>query len=151
MTTRPAETLSVSIPNQTDGLAPILDAVEALLERWSIDIGDRAQVMIIVDEIASNIISGAWPDDGEQHEFKFDIRIETAPVLQLVLTAVDDGLAFDPTGVPPPDLTLDLDGREPGGLGLFMVKAMSDTLEYSRIDGQNRLSVTKSLKPASAM
>ena len=144
----PLAALSLSVPNRVEGLAVSLDAVEGLLRTWSVDAGDSAQVMIIVDEIASNIISGAWPGDGGHHQFTLDIRIETQPTPHLVLLAVDDGLAFDPTGVPPPDLELDLDDREPGGLGLFMVKEMSDTVEYARVDGLNQLRITKGLQLA---
>ena len=64
--------------------------------------------------------------------------------------AIDDGIAFDPTKMPPPDLDLDIDDREPGGLGLFMVTEMSDSVEYARIDGHNHLTVTKRLQPPDA-
>ena len=137
--------LHLDIPNDPDGLTAALDAAEGFLQGWAVEAGDAAQVMIILDEVGSNIIRSAWPGGGA-HLFQMELRMEAAaPGLEPHLVALDDGVAFDPTGSGPPDLDLDLDSREPGGLGLFMVGEMSDTMAYSRVGGQNRLHVTKRL------
>ncbi len=139
----PPATLRLVIPNRIEDLAAGMDAAEAFLAAWSVDPGDGAQVMIMLDEVASNIIKAAWPGGGA-HEFTVELRM--GPDLALELVAIDDGVAFDPTKAPPPDLDLSLDDREPGGLGLFMVGEMSDGMEYARVDGCNRLHVTKRLQ-----
>ena len=142
----PPSRLRLSIENRIEALGAKLDAVEAFLGAWAVDPGDCAQVMIILDEIASNIIRSAWPV-GSRHRFEVDLHIVPhAAALSLVLVAVDDGMAFDPTARPAPDTTSDLDAREPGGLGLFLVQEMSDSIEYRRIDGFNRLQVAKQLQ-----
>jgi anti-sigma regulatory factor (Ser/Thr protein kinase) len=138
--------LSLLPPNRIEALVHSLDAIEAFLQSWRVDDGDRAQVMIIVDEIASNIIKGAWPDGGD-HEFRIELNVMPEPgFLHLEILAIDDGIAFDPTDVPPPDLDSDLEDREPGGLGLFMVTEMSDSVGYQRNGEHNRLTVTKRLQ-----
>lgn len=143
--TPPPPSLRLSISNRIDALGAGLDEVEAWLAAWSADPGDRAQVMIIVDEIGSNIIGSAWPEGGD-HSFQIELHVAPADqALALRLLATDDGIAFDPTQAPPPTLDLDLDEREPGGLGLFMVGEMSDSMEYQRTEGRNRLQVTKRL------
>ncbi len=127
-----------------------MDAAEALLGEWAIDPADAMQVMVIIDEIGSNIIKAAWPGGGEHH-FGLDLHIEEAEGgLHLRLVASDDGVAFDPTTVPPPDVEADLDDREPGGLGLFLVGEMSDSVSYARVAGHNRLTVTKRLQRVTA-
>lgn len=146
--TAPPALLSLSIGNRIGELSAGMDQVEAFLGAWAVDPEDRAQVMIIMDEVGSNIIKGAWPGGGE-HRFDVALRIEAGPGgLRLELLATDDGVAFDPTAAGAPDLELDLDEREPGGLGLFMVGEMSDSMEYARVDGRNRLQVTKRLQRA---
>jgi anti-sigma regulatory factor (Ser/Thr protein kinase) len=143
--TAPPPFLSLTIPNRIEALSGGMDAVEAYLAAWSVDPGDSAQVMMILDEIASNIIKCAWPDGGE-HSFRIELHVAAVPpALALRLMATDDGIAFDPTQVAPPSLDLDLDEREPGGLGLFMVGQMSDFMEYRRLEGCNRLEVRKRL------
>ncbi len=142
----PPNRLSLSVVNRIEELGATADAVEAFLVAWKVDPGDRAQVMLILDEITSNIIHSAWPDGGV-HKFLVDLAVvEHSAHLSLVMLAVDDGVAFDPTAIPPPDLTQDIDDRVPGGLGLFLVGEMSDAVEYHRIDGQNRLQISKVLQ-----
>ena len=59
----------------------------------------------------------------------------------------DRGAAFDPLAVPPPDLSSELDERRAGGLGVFLVKELADSLSYRREEGWNRLTLGISAKP----
>lgn len=145
-----ASRLSLSIANRVQSLAAELDQVEAFLAGWSLEACVIAQVMIIVDEIASNIIKAAWPL-GDEHMFNIDLTIsDSAASLMLVVLAVDDGVAFDPTEIVPPDLDAELDERGIGGLGLFLVQELSESIKYIRVDGQNRLEITKRIERPSS-
>jgi len=62
-------------------------------------------------------------------------------VLSLVGLAVVGGVAANASA----GLAVVVLGAIAGGLGLFMVGEMSDTMAYSRVGGQNRLHVTKRL------
>lgn len=95
-------------------------------------ITNRAQ--LVVDEIYSNIrlYSGA----------------KMAQVICLIdsecmtLTFKDDGVPFNPLNVKEPKVTAALEERDPGGLGLLMVKKMASDLSYVYEDGNNVLTVT---------
>jgi sigma-B regulation protein RsbU (phosphoserine phosphatase) len=93
---------------------------------------NRAQ--IIVDEIYSNIhlYSGA-------SMAQVQCRIEPE---RMVLTFIDNGVQYDPLTASEPDLTLALEERELGGLGILMVRKMASELSYAYEDGCNRLTVT---------
>ena len=95
-------------------------------------ITNRAQ--IVVDEIYSNIqlYSGATMAQVFCH-----IDPE-----QMVLTFKDNGEMYNPLTTQEPDVTIPLDEREVGGLGLLMVKKMSSDLSYVYEDGYNVLTVT---------
>ncbi len=95
---------------------------------WMSTIFESPKPSIIVDEIVSNIVrcSGAT---------FFTIRIRGDK--EIVIT--DDGKPFDPTVVPEPDVTLKAEERGIGGLGLFLVKKMSKSVEYSRVGHCNSL------------
>lgn len=54
-----------------------------------------------------------------------------------VLGIEDDGPPFDPLSVPLPDLTLPLEEREPGGLGLLLVRRVADAVRWRREDERN--------------
>lgn len=64
---------------------------------------------------------------------------------QLEIRYQDNGFAFNPLEMVDPDLMLSLDDRLVGGLGVFFVKAMTDNVTYSRVDGWNHLLMQKSL------
>jgi serine/threonine-protein kinase RsbW len=55
----------------------------------------------------------------------------------------DDGIAFDPLKVPPPDLTADLGSRPIGGLGVHFVKTLMDEVAYRRDGNRNVLTMRK--------
>ena len=50
---------------------------------------------------------------------------------------VDEGVPFDPTAAPDPDVEADIDERSIGGLGVHLVKAMVETFQYQRIGERN--------------
>ena len=55
-------------------------------------------------------------------------------------------MEFDPTKVPDADVTLSAEEREIGGLGIYLIRQIMNTVEYQRIDGKNVLTMRKELK-----
>ena len=55
------------------------------------------------------------------------------------VTVRDSGTAFDATAAPLGSRPLTLEDAEPGGLGLLMIRNLSDTLTYRHDSGQNEL------------
>lgn len=49
---------------------------------------------------------------------------------QFIITIIDDSPAFDPLGVPDPDVKAPLAQREPGGWGIFFIKKLMDRVDY---------------------
>ena len=97
---------------------------------------DEPKPAIILDEIVSNIVrcSGASA---------FSIGFERHEDGGLTMVFRDDGKAFDPTReVASPDVSAAAENRDIGGLGIFMVKKMSKSVDYRREDGFNVLTVT---------
>ena len=96
-----------------------------------------------VDECATNIIEHGY----HRRPGSIDIEIDRVDeTLRIVLR--DHAPPFDPTGVPPPDLTRPLEEREPGGLGLYLTRQMVDHWQYRALpDGGNELTLFKQIKP----
>jgi serine/threonine-protein kinase RsbW len=63
----------------------------------------------------------------------------------VTLTLEDDGAPFDPLSLAAPDVTASLEGRRVGGLGVFLVRQVMDTVSYQRRGTMNQLRMTKSL------
>ena len=105
-------------------------AAQAFLE----SVCDEPKPAIIMDEIVSNIVRCSGASD-----FTVDFS-RTPEAITMVFT--DDGRAFDPINeVAEPDVTASVEDRGIGGLGIFMVKKMSKSVEYARRDGKNVLTV----------
>jgi serine/threonine-protein kinase RsbW len=62
------------------------------------------------------------------------------------MTVEDDGPQFDPLSLPPPDVTVSLADRKVGGLGVFLVRNLMDTVSYARVAGRNQLRMSKRLE-----
>jgi len=53
----------------------------------------------------------------------------------------DDGRPFDPTVAPQPDFSQPVENRRKGGLGIPLVRGMTDAFEYHREGDTNRVLV----------
>ena len=115
------------------------DYLSEALDRGGCTPEERSELEIILDEVAGNIVrhSGATA-------FRVVVEFHDSPRrVQLVLS--DDGCAFDPLARPDPDTTLSADERPIGGLGILMVKRLSDEVLYKRSRNRNFLIVEKRL------
>lgn len=95
-----------------------------------------------VDECATNIIEHGYGGQPGTIEVEID---RSGDRVSIVLR--DHAPPFDPTGVPPPDLTLPLEAREPGGLGIYLTRQMVDEWHYRQLPNGNELTLTKRVKP----
>jgi serine/threonine-protein kinase RsbW len=92
---------------------------------------------LLVEEIFMNVCRHAYPD-GRQGVVTLTYSVP-APG-ELSLEFADQGVEFNPLTAPPPDLTLNLESRPIGGLGIFLVKALAPSITYRRDRDWNRLS-----------
>ena len=65
-------------------------------------------------------------------------------LLKIVIT--DNGIPFNPLETREPDITLPLEERPIGGLGIFLVKQLMTDVRYDRSEGKNRLTMTKEIQ-----
>ena len=63
----------------------------------------------------------------------------------LSLAIIDDGDPFDPTTADVTDPSIPADERRAGGLGLILIRQMTDVQEYRRVDEQNILIIRKKI------
>ncbi|MFA5626442.1 MAG: ATP-binding protein [Thiohalomonadaceae bacterium] len=90
-----------------------------------------------LEEIFVNICSYAYP--AGQGPVTLTCRDEGE---HFIAEVSDEGQAFDITSVAEPDLKADIETRNIGGLGLFLVRKVVDQLDYFRQDGRNIVRLT---------
>ena len=105
---------------------------------------DTAQVStfeLALEEVFMNIVMhGSRPGLAPRVEVSLHRDAES-----VTMTVEDDGPEFDPLSLPPPDVTASLADRRVGGLGVFLVRKMMDSVSYARIAGRNQLRMSKRL------
>jgi anti-sigma regulatory factor (Ser/Thr protein kinase) len=132
--------LTLTLKNRTAEVARLVEAIESFGSHAGLSTDLTYRLTLALDEIASNVIRHGYSDTNDH---VFEIRLS---VLDGVVTAVieDDGHPYDPRESPAPDLSLPIEDRGPGGLGMFLVRQTMDSIEYERKDGKNVLTVTAS-------
>ena len=99
----------------------------------------RNHIGIAVDEIFSNIARYAYhPETGGAA-----VRITVDE--HVIIEFEDSGIAYDPLCADAPDTTLSAEEREAGGLGIFLVKHIMDSVEYRREGNKNILIIKKKI------
>ena len=101
-------------------------------------------VTLALEEVFLNVIQHGYADTAE-HEILVRLALETGAV---TLTVEDDGVPFNPLDLPPPDLTLPVEQRRIGGLGIHLVRRVMDGVEYFREGKHNRLVMRKRIAGA---
>lgn len=93
------------------------------------------------EEIVSNIVNYAYTQEscGE-----ITIHIDKSDNA-IAMTFKDRGTAFNPLTADTPDTTLSVVDRPIGGLGIFLVRKMMDSVTYTYSNAQNILEIRKFL------
>jgi serine/threonine-protein kinase RsbW len=95
--------------------------------------GERlGELDLVVEELFVNVARYAGAGTVELR-----YTVPEAGVVEVELA--DDGRAFDPLARAEPDLELPLEARPVGGLGIFLVRRLTQSLRYSRDGGWNRI------------
>jgi serine/threonine-protein kinase RsbW len=132
--------LVLTLKNRTSEVARLVEAVETFGNEAGLPSDLTYRLTLALDEIASNVIRHGYSD---KNDHLFEIRLS---VDEGIVTAVieDDGHPYDPRESPAPDLSLPIEDRGPGGLGMFLVRETMDSIEYERKNGHNILTVKAS-------
>lgn len=134
-----------TVPASMAEMPALVAFLEATLDAEACPPAITAKLMVCLDEIASNVMrySGAS---------RLTVRLSHGPApAEWQLAFIDDGTPWDPLAHADPDVTLSAEERPIGGLGLLMVKRMTDDVRYSREDGTNvlRLRISVPATPCS--
>lgn len=132
----------LTVAAAVENLDAVTDFVNEQLEAMDCSMKARMQIDIAVDEIFSNICHYAYaPGTGDA-----TVRVSAGdPPGTAVISFLDRGRPYDPLKNEDPDTSLSAEERDFGGLGIYMVKKSMDALSYAYRDGQNILTIEKTL------
>ena len=134
------KTRRLTIKNEVDELTKLPEFVETFCEEAGVDMALVASLNLAIEEAATNVVLYAY----QEGTGLIDIDALVTPhYLQFVIT--DKGVPFDPTQQEDADITLSAEERPIGGLGIFLVRQIMDSVKYERVDNKNVLTLRKSL------
>jgi anti-sigma regulatory factor (Ser/Thr protein kinase) len=125
-------------PSHIQKIPQIRKDLEFLKQEWAIPETEIKQILVIIEEIFSNIVRYAFED---RKEHAIDIRLGYTDN-QIEIEIIDDGIAFNPLDYhlgPQSDPAT----SDAGGMGLTLIRAFSSKISYQRISGKNHLKITK--------
>ena len=125
-----------------DSLDGIFRFVGDFLAARSLDPQLEAPVCFIVEELFTNCVKY---NEGGRHDIS--LSLGHTPERLTVRIMDFDVDPFDPTRAPAVDVDKPLGERQPGGLGLHLVRQMADTLQYEYADRRSTITFTKALDP----
>ena len=127
-------------PPQVSEIRHLIDWVEACCGAEQIADQVSFRLALAVEEAVTNVIGHAFAGVPPPH--LVTVRLDLTPQL-FSAEVIDNGRPFDPTTVAPPDLSLPVEQRAAGGLGIYLMRSMVDRLHYRRSGGKNRLRLEK--------
>ena len=130
----------ITVEAVLDNLQTVIDFATEKLEARDCTMKIAMQTELVIEEIFVNIANYAYsPETGPA---TFCIEFEENPRAML-MTFIDGGKPYNPLEKTDPDTTLNIDERDVGGLGIFLVKKNVDELSYEYADAKNILRMKK--------
>jgi serine/threonine-protein kinase RsbW len=128
---------TLTVPGTPDGVREAL----ATLESWGVLLAvspdTRHRVLTALDEVLSNVVRHGFKRQAGEMTIMRSCRGGS-----LSVEVADTAPAFNPLLVAPPDVGQALESRRPGGLGIALVRALSDDLQYAHRLGRNVLTLS---------
>ena len=132
-------------PAEPKNLTSLRRFVKQAAEALQADREVIEDMILAVDEAVTNIIVHGYA--GRPGDIEVRVSLEQQ---DLVVRISDRAPLFDPTEVPPPDLSMPLEQRRFGGLGVHFTRQFVDEVTYCEApEGCNELTLRKAARAGS--
>lgn len=124
-----------------ESLEKVFDFLHAFMLQHKVDEAIAQTMDLVVEELFTNMVK-------YNPEAREDITItlrKSSNTLSICLVDPNSP-PFDLTQKEDPKLDIPLRDRKPGGLGIYMVKKLTDSLDYQHHNGKSTITVTKRLE-----
>ncbi len=130
-----ADQLTLKVANDLSAIPQAAAEFEAFSATHALSSRTTHRFNLALEEVLANVIAYAFPAGG-RHEI--DVRIAHGDG-RLHATVTDDGVAFNPLTRPAPDLQAPIEQRQIGGLGIHLLRTLTDSADYCRDGDRNVL------------
>jgi len=105
---------------------------------------ERSRLLILLEELLTNLAKYGYDAGAPGGTAEIGLRLDRD---SLIIDFADDGRPFDPLGHAANHLERSVEDRPVGGLGLHLVRSMTDEATYRRAGGRNHLRLVRRVQP----
>jgi len=136
-------TFAMTIGSDIAGIPAVSARLEEGMGACGFSSEEVLDTQLAVEEVITNIIVHGYQKPGSEIHLSGHF---TRDRIEICIT--DTAPRFDPLSIPEPDLDSDIDERRIGGLGIYLVRQVMDSLSYRYENGKNVLTMEKRRDPA---
>jgi serine/threonine-protein kinase RsbW len=129
--------IRLRMPARLENLGRLIEPLSDCAEAQGFGKEKIGRIELAVEEALVNVFRYAYPESPGDVEMVCRSEGE-----RFAVEIIDSGIPFDATAMPVPDMTEGDQEREPGGLGIFLMKKMMDEVQYRREKDRNILTLT---------
>ena len=123
----------LKIPSKTDNLELIRSFVSHIARMVGFDADETYKIELAVDEACANVVKHAYEQQQSKNQIDLVIEID---VNKLVIIISDQGRGFDVNKILNKNVKEYLAEMRVGGLGIHLIKALMDDVEFISKPGQ---------------
>jgi serine/threonine-protein kinase RsbW len=123
---------TLSVPGTLPGVRQAVEAFEQFCRTEGLSPRAAWRFLLALDEILSNIVRHGLAGRRAAIDLTFSTDDD-----EVAVEIVDTAEAFNPLLAPPPDTSSPLQQRQPGGLGIALVRQLMDDVRYERRNERN--------------
>jgi len=129
--------IELQMPNRLTVLPVLSAALDDALSAAGVPERVRMEVTLVLEEVLSNTVRHGYPGGARD-----TIRVSAQRDHDRLHLRFDDGaVEWNPLAHELPDIDLPLEERDVGGLGVMLVRELSESAHYERRNGRNQLSL----------
>jgi anti-sigma regulatory factor (Ser/Thr protein kinase) len=133
--------MKIRIAAEKEELSGLIQRVEEWCEERNMDMDDSYVVMLAIEELSSNTVTHA---DCTRPDACIEVSVEIRENT-VYMRYTDNMPPFNPWESGNPDKNAGIDDTPVGGLGLFLLKNMLDSMDYAYRENVNIITMTKKL------
>ncbi len=121
---QPSPTIRIELLSRPDLLAPVRAMIISLAERFGFDDIESGHLALAVDEALANVIRHGYESRDDGRIWMAVYLLESPAIFRIEIE--DEGRQVDPTLIHPRDL----DDIRPGGLGVHIMREVTDACDF---------------------
>lgn len=132
----------IELESKLESLDTLNDFVHQIIQNSPCTEQQQIQIDLVVEELFVNIVNYAYPDSMGMVQVECKLSGDAG---QVIIQFKDQGIEFNPLAKKEIDVHDRFERRPVGGLGIYLAKKYTNSIEYERADGSNVLTIMKNL------